>query len=165
MKKINIEKFIKAENLEAFYIKEKIKERKTFLYNYGMRFGIGALIISAILFIYFLIVKLSIFSNLWFIPELITVSGICSIIGAKRAKKENELYQSDNFLIRKGKIVDVRRKNCYCTYVDIIFDDEQITLSNIGNQYRKNDGVFITIADKEQAKWVLPRIILIEKWL
>ena len=160
MKKINTEKYTKyTEDDKKIILSFMIPKRHRF-FTIGTLFGFCTIVASIIGFICLFALKTSVYSNLWFIPEVAIVCGISSIIGGLRNKKEGELYQTGDFKIRKGYIKSVEKRNSWSNKITIKYSekDEEI-FSQIGHNFKQNDKVYIAITNQEKTPWVLPRII------
>ena len=159
MKKINTEKYYAPDIKEINKITSAICPKKERFYKFGMIFGICVVLVSIAGFITLFATKMSIYSSLWFIPEVTIVCGICSIIGAIRSKKEGELYDQGDFKIRRGYIKQIEKRNGWSDKITVKYSEkDEETFSQIGHNFKQNDKVYISITNQEKTSWVLPRI-------
>ena len=159
MKKINMEKHYAPDTKEINKITSVICPKKERFFKVGTIFGICVVIASIVGFITLLATKISIYSSLWFIPEVSIVCGICSIIGGIRSKKEGDLYDQGEFKIRRGYVKQVEKRNSWSDKVTIKYSEkDEETFSQIGHNLKQNDKVYISVVNQEKAPWVLPRI-------
>ena len=160
MKQINVNTYIKATENNKPDISSILDKRHRFCLV-GRDIGTCALFLGIWLFLWFLVTERM--DNLFFIisPILIADIGICSLIGASRNKKEEELLLKNDFVFKNGYVKEILDEKSWYIKPQIEFiDGETLELSVIGLSVEKDDKVTVVLANQEKAKWVLPRITL-----
>lgn len=155
-----MEKYYDFEENDKEKILSAVLPKKERYFKFGAMFGVYVICITVIFFISLFIFNISFYSSLWFVPEVGMVCGICSIIGGIRSKKEGEIYKEGNFKIKKGYVEKVEKRNFWSDNVTVRYKGEyRETFSQIGHELKKQDKVYVAMANQEKAPWVLPRII------
>ena len=85
---------------------------------------------------------------------------ICCFIAARRCKREKELFNSGDFMIATGYIKELKAKHKWNTKVTVVLSNGEVKIyALICPDFKKNEKVYIALANKSKANWVLPRIV------
>ena len=89
--------------------------------------------------------------------------GFTGRMGAQRAYAEKELVDQRNYVICKGKITDVKKRNIWSSFVTVSYANGTSDIfSMIGKQWHNKADVYIVLVNKEKAPWALPRIVYVK---
>lgn len=69
-------------------------------------------------------------------------------------------YKIKSLLTKKGHIKEVRKRNSWSVFADVLYEDETVeTFSVIGNRFVKDEDVYVICVNKNKAGMAIPRIV------
>jgi hypothetical protein len=150
--------FSNPSETELTYLSTQLFIRRKKYYTGGINIGFLSIGFAIVTFITIIINKWTYndFANI--ILALLLSIGISAIIGACRCIKEANLYLKGDFVIQKGVIEKVEKRNFWSDKITILINEKPTIISTIGHSYKNGDKVYITIVNKDKAKWAIPKI-------
>jgi hypothetical protein len=161
MKKIDTTTFREPTKKEIDKIYDKIHDKKTRFYDFGLDIGVTCILMTIVVTAIFLLCRMFLLGfHYVMMPIFLFEIGVCCIIGANRAKKELDIFESGEFKVKDGYIKEILKETCWYQKISVCTKQtEIITIKVFGKNFKKNNHVLVAYTNNpNKYKWFVPRI-------